>query len=651
MNLTRIFGLALGCSIIFACGGGGSDVSTGGGGGGGGGSLAETTKIQLVENMGAQMNNWRSLPKNQRHTNLVTWAKTQSGVAAAGIASETNNVWVRFTDGDVTLYLDNKESTGVGKPAPVPTAMRGDMPTETKAYTIFSLESHKFEDLTDGLKTDLNNQGYNASRVVAPTVDQLLAMNGASVLFWQAHSGVGEEERNGKKTTLFAVVTGEPCSKDLSLKYKTYRDAGELFIAGLETKNPDGTIGKPVAVYAVTDRFIKNHMKLATNSFVALDSCTSAFGTLYQAFQAAGAGTYVGWSSLAGGKSGERMTLMFDRLLGTNIEPPVSSPIERPFDIDRVEEWMLNKGYNQDASPTSTAQLKWFYKAGDAKGLMLKPTIARVIYTANDSLHNKSSLTIEGTFGPDPGAANRQVMWGTKQLEVITWSELEGIRVKMPAKPYPQDDIQVIKRGRRSNKVPMTEWTIPFTYTFTGKGSLTYTITLNIKMRSDARSARWEPEANLLHHPVAMWQLDDSTGTISASGTYKPSSDTTVTWSGGSNLISQDSGFNNMNGIIFGGTLNTLTGKIDAFALNCLGTFTQTVRTASNVQTTQVAAGLDGYLMPFSLTMNPTSFGIAAGSASPTSPIGNQYGQSAALQWGAAAAVNPPNNNTPRRDN
>lgn len=653
MSLARRLLVVLSIAVIAACGGGGGGGGLSGGGGGGGGTdrtANEGSKLQFVSDMGTQMNGWRTLPRDQRHANLVAWAKAQSTVEDAGIEPTTSNVWVRFKDGDSTIYLDNRApDPAAGQAPPAREVKKNDVPGATKAVVIWSLEDHKFEDVTESIRLDLNNHGYSATRLAKPTIEQLrTAVNGAGVLFWQAHSGIGQDKFNNQIRTRYAINTGMPATIELGQgAYKAYREAGELFIAGLEVKKPDGTL-EVIRVYAITDLFISRHLSMAPNAFVAMDSCTSSASPLRTAFQTANAGTYVGWNALSGFASGRRFQLMFDRLLGVNLEPPMSNPPERPFDIDVVQYWMQTKGYDMDPSPDSIAQMQWSYKSG-SKSLILRPTIARAIYEAEDNTNKFTKFLIEGTFGPDPRASGQvgKVMWGNTECQIVSWTELEGIKIK-PPKPCPVGDLQVIKGNLWSNKVPLTEWTLPVTYTLNGKGTLQYKVTMNLKFRVDARGARWEPEDAVRRHPVACFQLDDSTGRVTASGQYKPSQDTTITWSGGTTLTSTDIG-KVVDGIIFGGDLNITTGKIESMFISASGSYTRTeTTTGSAPRVTQPMAQLDGYFT-YSIPFNTTTYVIPSGSANPTMPIGNPEGVSATLTWGPATPLNPPTAQTQRR--
>ncbi|MCC7434554.1 MAG: hypothetical protein IT363_07700 [Methanoregulaceae archaeon] len=652
MSLARRLLVVVSIAVIAACGGSGGDGLTGGGGGGGGtGRTAnEGAKLTFVRSMGTQMNTWRALPRAQRHANLVAWAKASPLVQDAGVEPSTDNVWILYKDGDGTMYIDNRT------PSPAPIASqaqsqirKNDVPGAVKATVIWSLEDGLFEDSTEGIRLDLNNYGYTATRLVKPTIEQLLsAINGSGVLFWQAHSGICRDKFGDQIRTRYAINIGMDATVALGQgAYKPYREAGELLLVAREIILPNGE-KEAIPVYAISDLFITRHLSMAPNAFVAMDSCTSNAAPLRTAFQTANAGTYVGWNALAGFSSGQRHQLMFDRLLGVNLEPPMSNPPERPFDIDAVQFWMQDKGYDMDPSPGSIAQLQWSYKAG-FKSLILRPTIARAIFEARDNQSNFTKYLIEGTFGPDPRTSGKvgRVMWGNTECQIVSWDEVEGIKIR-PPKPYPTGDLQVIKGSLFSNRVPITFWTLPVTYTLYGRGTLRYTVTMNLRFRVDARGARWSPEGNIVRHPVMIFQLDDTTGQVSATGQYKPSQDTTITWSGGTPLTSKDIELI-ANGIIFSGDMNITSGRIENMIIQTSGTYTRTYSTTGSAPiVTQVPASLDGYFT-FNVPFNTTTYVIPSGSVAPTLPIQNSEGVSATLTWGDATPLNPPTEVTQRQ--
>ncbi len=315
--------------------------------------------------------------------------------------------------------------------------------------------------------------------------------------------------------------------------------------------------------------------------------------------------------------------------------------------MDTVQRWMQEKGYHADPSPGYAAEMRWFNKPGK-KSEMLRPTISRVIYEGMDALHNKTKFFIEGTFGPDPGPTKREVKWGNTVMDVLNWNEIEGIRVKLP-KPYPTGFIQVLRETRVSNMVPMTEWTLPMTYTLNGQSTLKYVIQFTLKIRADMRGARYSPESAVTRHPCIFWHLDDSAATVTASGQWQKDPDTIITWRDGVNSKSYDSA-NPANSITFTGDINITTGKITGFNLTNNSTYKVYTNGGGSVTKT---AWLDGYVFAdptkkVDIPFNPTTYVIPAGSKASNVPISNSDGVSATLTWGQANPVNPPTSQTQR---
>ncbi|HMS55032.1 MAG TPA: hypothetical protein PKA27_06490 [Fimbriimonadaceae bacterium] len=260
--------------VVAGCGGSGTTA----GGGGGGGGLDEGIKRAFMQSMGTEMNGWRALPRTQRLTNLVAWAKTQAGVDDAGYSQETDNVWVRYSDGDGTMYLDNKPGTTGRLAIPPRSPKAADQPNSIKAFCLYSLEPHIFPDSTEAVRLDLEANGYDAVRIQDPTIPQIIGLSGAGVVFWQTHSGIGSVRVNGVTKTHFFTCTGQRAVDDINQDpYKNYRLTGEVMIAAREVKLQEG-VYEIVPVYAISESFIATRVQLADNSLVAQDSCTSAHG-------------------------------------------------------------------------------------------------------------------------------------------------------------------------------------------------------------------------------------------------------------------------------------------------------------------------------------------------------------------------------------
>jgi hypothetical protein len=316
-----------------------------------------------------------------------------------------------------------------------------------------------------------------------------------------------------------------------------------------------------------------------------------------------------------------------------------------------VQRWMQNNAYDIDPSVGYSPQLKWFDNPDKHVSWFLRPTIHRCLLEAKDSLYNKSKFLIEGEFGPDPVGQNYTVTWGGQPMQVAEWNEIEGVRVKL-IPPYPSGSIRVKSGTRESDLVPITEWTLPMTYTMTGKGSLKYVVQFSLKIRVDARGFRYQPQDVPIKYPMVIWNLDDSGCTTSASGQYMPDPDTKVEWSGGLSGRSFDQGDpNQANVVSFSGQVNLAIGKIEKFFLTNSTTYTRTVNGGN---ATQMPASLDGYfglkdqqLQTLNIPINTTTYVIPAGSA-PAGAVHNSEGVSATLTWQQASPTNAPTVNTSR---
>jgi hypothetical protein len=224
---------------------------------------------------------------------------------------------------------------------------------------------------------------------------------------------------------------------------------------------------------------------------------------------------------------------------------------------------------------------------------ILRPSIMRVLYEGASTNENYTKLLIEGDFGSDPGPARRRLTWGGQPVNVLCWQP-DGITIRLPdAKPTGSFQA-TIDSIHTSNARPFTEWTIPFTYTHNGRGSLTYGISMNVKMRADIAGTRGMPEMPVEYLPVNFWHHTGSTGRISAGGSYSPDPHTTIAWSGGSDLHSVDPQVPGSelaaNTIRNSGRINLTTGVIEDYQLVGGGNFTETMTNHAPQTVTGVTA-------------------------------------------------------------
>ena len=629
-------------------------------------AVEHSVKFNLLTAAGAKMIEWDALPAATFRANLIAWAKSQPNVVDAWAESVVGNICIQFADGDVCVLMQKpRTSADGGTPMPLAAATGlpdeqptfgptsapiGDLPGKNTAVTAFSLESH-FPNSAPTIAGWLDSKGYVTTNYLATTVPQVVSWAPASsplgVLFWHAH-GVPYEDEKGVKQGVM-IVTGEHAMAYYSRPiYSEMIKSGEL--------NLGIARGETVPQYGITAKFIRQRMHFAPHSIVVLDACFGADPDLGNAFIAANAGTFVSWDWLSGDQSGTPCLKIFDRLLGTNQELPISVPKERSFSLDAIRWWMAQNGYDYDPSPQyanqgrPNAKLVWYHHA-TTPGHILLPSVMRVLAEAHDETEPFSKYLIEGDFGPDPGESDRSVLWGGQPMKVEKWHHYNGIVIRTPKNP-PRGEIQVVKSKdyyTYSNKVPMTEWTVPFKYEAAGEGALSATMDLNVKFRGDIHGSRGMPEMEPQYLGVVFSNMADCTGTITATGVHYPDVATTITWSGGSSLKSIDPA--DANGVITdliwnNGILQIPSGNALNFSLIANGSFTSTERVVlsdGGVRTTvsQEAMGLDAFafLLKTPLSFNPATGVLAAGS--PSYP-------GVKLSWPAVTPQFAPNAETPR---
>jgi hypothetical protein len=550
-----------------------------------------------------------TLPRPQMHAAMIAWAKSFPIVADAEVAPTSDNVTIRFTDGTHAVLLNAKRTDGNVPPNRVPQGQRipapeepfasqgrviargvgapptwgpdGSVPASRRAVCMFSLESW-FPSSISTAAGWLQTANYATEVYPSTQVSHLMWLTGVGneigVLFWQAHAYTFKKQDGTEEG---AIVTGDFASRaEDVLGNQALLDKGELTLAKDEARNEP-------PFYAVTPAFIRKYMKFSPHSLVMLDACYGGHPLIAGAFIDAGAGAVGSWDHESGKASATCMLKVFDRLLGANQEPPISFPPERPFSLPIIRMWMAMQGYDLDPSPkypnqaTDNARLIW-RQHGTNPALILRPAVMRVLHEFAGINEPYTKYLIEGDFGYDPGPAKRQVLWDGQPMNVLKWTQRDGITIRPPLSP-PTGNIQVvINQHWKSNQTPMTEWTVPFTARFFSLGTLQYTVTMNAKFRADVHGSRGMPEQMVQYLPTQFTTLGDSFGQVTASGSYQVSENKVIAWSGGTQLSSVDpavplEGLPPEDTIECSGALNLLTGTIDAFQLIGRGRFTESV--------------------------------------------------------------------------
>ena len=634
-------------------------------------SISSTAKIAFLTSASPKMREWASLPLAEWQANLIAWALQNPLVESAEVVPPADNVSVRFKDGTTgTLLRAPRRYTGPSMESAAPAEARTilspgtftpsappvslsetgwNLPDSNNAITAFSLETG-FPNSAPTIGGWLAARNYSVTNFPTTTIDQIIHWSSAkpiAVLFWQSH-GVPYEKRDG--SVGIALVTRQKATTALSDgPYAAMIKNDEINLAVDDANN---------LFYAITSEFVRKRMRFAPNSIVVVDACYAGGAELAAGFTEAGAGSYASWDWLSGPYSGTPCLKVFDRLLGMNQEPPISTPKERAFSLMATRSWMSVFEFDYDPSPKypnqgrPNAKLTW-YNHPLNPGYILCPTIMRVIHENKYIDEPYTKFLIEGDFGDDPGDSLREVLWGGHKMHVVRWEPFYGITIRMPSSPPVGNIAVIMKKGfvTRSNLVPITEWTVPFTYEVISKGSLHAKMVMNVKFRADLRGSRGNPEMPVQYLGRLFSNMADCQGTVSASGAHAPDAWTTYTWSGGSSLTSVDPNADETYAprrIRNSGSIDFGVGRINQFQLSGDGDFTETeVRRhpdgTSTTTVSQTAIGFPGFFPAPEMPVNP---GNAVLRGNTLTWIGADG--SAKLSWPSVTPLMVPDNNTPR---
>jgi hypothetical protein len=485
-------------------------------------------------------------PASDRQT-VLNFLRSRPEFAAAGMSPSGRNVWGRYLDGRLLLFLNNRQpgtivaSTGiVGSKAMRMSDRLGKssdlLPSSSTARIMNSLGSlfPGAQRSADSIRTWCKKVGYTLTPGDA-TIDNLAHVGGDGIFYWTAHGGEGLDQ-NDQTVPLYAMWTSDPVTVDNDAKFKAYMDNLEVVYAVLDN---DIVAGQPAQAthYMVTMKFIGKYMSFVPNSLVYFDACGSGGISTKYLPSLKSAGFYLGWSDDVKDDDAERTAkYFFDRTLGVNMNTPKLSPPQRPFFVgDILSDMNKNK-----LDVSGDARLVHPVEPILTTLRLLAPSIA---LTSGKGDASSTSYTIDGEFGDDPGSPGI-VLLNEKPLTVTKWSPSE-ITVQKPAGG---GTLVVAVRNVRSNPVNLTEWHGVIEYTLTGRGSLTQHVVINLGFWGDVHSFRPNYLTPAMFMPIAglfrpvEW-MKTSSCTYECSGEFRDANDEVQeTWQGGGSLAISDLG-------------------------------------------------------------------------------------------------------------
>jgi len=468
----------------------------------------------------------------------VAYLLSNDAVHSAGVSDSAGNVWACFDDDRVALLID-KEFSAPEPPRLTRSALQraersafgpgSELPVSKKAQLMNALEA-RWHNSCPAISSMLTTSGYQCTSPAA-TLEKLVSVDDLGVFYFASHAGTGEDRQGGP---VFGIWTSSPGDSNLDKLQpaRSHWADRELCYAWCEVQQADGSLKKECH-YAISANFIRNEMSFPTNSLVFIDACTSLKEEIRAAFWDKGASVYCGWNDLTSGSSYLVSETFFDLLCGTDDVNP-QYPRQRPFLFDWVRDWMIQHGENLD--PSGNAVLSMNRNPASPQFGLLRPTIFRM-YVHDAASDPVDYLEIEGDFGLDPGAADREVKIGGAAFANVIWSEHIILVDNFPRTGQGSyGDVVVSVRGHTSNTAHLTRWNLPVKYIEWGPGSLQKQFNLNFIVRGDADQYRNIPYVTPTGFAHAITAAKSSTGSYLMSGIYQPDPDHFTKWTGSGTL-------------------------------------------------------------------------------------------------------------------
>ncbi|MBX3621246.1 MAG: hypothetical protein KF891_14845 [Rhizobacter sp.] len=484
-----------------------------------------------------------------------------------------------FTDGQLHLVGNNQRSgaplavrQSVRSPAPAPgdrqlalagsgrtahPAAEGEVPLTGVPSSPLGVSASTFGSYadTDGSSGQieryerwLKSAGVDLLPSWSATVDKLKQLPELGFFSWLTHGGMleaGGGISHALMTETVADLEGIVAHlQDLQAGNLIYYTGQYLYLRGKWAAENR---------LAITPAFIERYgWRFSANSIVLVHACASDFVGFREAFRAAGAGVYGGWSHpVFVNAAVEAMHWMLDKFVASNLAVPTADPRNRPHDYAAIKRVGDDAGVTlyDDPSEGGAVSFRFTRLNGNPGGLL--PSMVRM--GVQDNL---GQLKLFGSFGQvqgkvyvgttlatDPSGLDNYLPWrpaGTlTELTVLAWSTDE-VTVELPRSGAGSAGYVAVQVGRRwGNARALTRWNGQMQVQSRGPGNLLLLHTLEFSARCDIGLWRDEPDGPL-QDALAAWTATPfdapSTWTWAASGEHSHTEPgpvtTTVSWSG-----------------------------------------------------------------------------------------------------------------------
>jgi hypothetical protein len=196
-----------------------------------GGSISDEARLATLDTLSSVLSRLPGVDPVADRQAVLSYLKSRPEFEAAGISSKGENVWGRFVDGRLFLYVNNRQPSSAvsGSLAPLSrienhtdglSKTHDFFPASSSARILNSLGSAfgAAARSVDSIKRWCKLAGYTLPTPDVATIANLKKMKGDGIFYWATHGGYGERN-DAKSGDTFALWTSDEVNAGNEVKY------------------------------------------------------------------------------------------------------------------------------------------------------------------------------------------------------------------------------------------------------------------------------------------------------------------------------------------------------------------------------------------------------------------------------------------------